>query len=111
MVPRGDDAPKVALALIGTDLVARPVARAWRTGAARRLRALTAGAASLASFAFFAAAVLPVSWIQEGNEISVDGFRLGLHAVNAAIPVLGLRLVTHGLSARRRSLFRPASAT
>ena len=112
VVPRGDDASKVALGLIGAGLVARPVARAWRTsGAARRLRALTAGAASLASFTFFAVAVLPVSWFQEGNDISVDGFRLGLHAINAAIPVLGLRLVAHGLSARRRSLFRPASAT
>lgn len=107
-VPRGEDAPKVALGLVGAGLVARPVARAWRSaGAARRLRAIAGGAASLASFAFFAAAVLPVSWTHEANDISVDGFRLGLHAVNAAIPVLGLRLVAHGLSARRRSLFRP----
>jgi peptide/nickel transport system permease protein len=106
MVPRGHDAPKVALALIGAGLVARPVARAWRSSAGRRFRALGAGAASLASFAFFAAALLPFSWIFEGNEIGLGWFRLALHTVNAAIPVLGLRLVAHGLSARRRSLFR-----
>jgi ABC-type dipeptide/oligopeptide/nickel transport system permease subunit len=112
VVPRGDDAPKV-VALIGAGLVARPAARAWRApGVGRRFRALGAGAASLGSFVFFAAAVLSFSSSQEGNEFGpgLGWFRLGLHAVNAAIPVLGLRLVAHGLSARRRSLFRPVPA-
>ncbi len=114
VVPRGDDAPKVALALIGAGLVARPVARAWRiAGIGRRLRALASGAAALASFVVFAASVLSFSSSGEGSEFGtgLGWYRLGLHAVNAAIPVLGLRLVAHGLSARRRSLFRPASAT
>jgi peptide/nickel transport system permease protein len=111
-VPRGIYGSKVALALIGTGLVARPIATIWRTpgaGLRGRFRALGAGAASLASFLFFAAALLPFSWIDV--ERDVTGFddsiwrwcTLAVLAANAAVPVLGLRLVSHGLLARRRT--------
>jgi peptide/nickel transport system permease protein len=117
-VPRGALGSKVALALIGAGLVARPVARMWRTpetGRRGRLRALGAGTASLASFLFFAAAMLPFSWIDLQRDVTaLDEFpwrwlTLAVLAADAAVPVLGLRLVSHGLLARRRT-FAPGAA-
>jgi peptide/nickel transport system permease protein len=109
--PRGLYGSKVALALIGAGLVARPVARMWRTpdaGLRGRFRSLGAGTASLASFLFFAAAMLPFSWMNVERDITpLDSpwkwFTLAVLAANAALPVLGLRLLSHGLLARKRT--------
>ncbi|MEO8292557.1 MAG: ABC transporter permease subunit [Actinomycetota bacterium] len=114
-VPRGTHGSKVALALMGAGLVARPVAEMWRApgaGGRARLRALAAGSASLASFVFFAAAMLPFSWIHFDQDIPMTGwwFSLALLAANAALPVVGLRLVAHGLLARRRTFAPGAGA-
>lgn len=115
-VPRGTDGSKVALALLGAGLVARPVAEMWRApgaGGRARLRALGAGSASLASFVFFAAAMLPFSWIEVEQDIMMTSWwwcRLAVLAANAALPVVGLRLVAHGLLARRRTFAPGAGA-
>jgi peptide/nickel transport system permease protein len=118
-LPRGPYGSKVALALIGAGLVARPLAKMWRVpgaGLRGRFRALGAGTASLASFLFFAAAMLPFSWIDvqrdvTGFDVSIwRWFTLAVLAANAAVPVLGLRLMSHGLLARKRT-FAPQAGT